>query len=286
MVKILMLFIIEFDRILKYAIFESDHVKITLQTVLVLIIILTVTHFLLKFIRLFATKHLDEEDTNRFITVFTFLKYIIFTVAIITTLDASGVNITAILAASTALFVGLGLGLQKFFQDIISGVFILMDRTVTVNDIIEIQGKVGRVTKVNLRTTKAITHDDKILVIPNHKFLTEILYNWTQNSEITRESVSVGVAYNSDVNLVKALLLGIAIQEEAILNEPQPNVFFEDFGDSSLNFVLHFYIDDSFSVPLIKSNLRFKFFKSFKENQINIPFPQREITVFNSRLKE
>ena len=282
MAKILIPLIFDFDAFLKNIIFESDHVKITVQTVLVLVLILIVTHFLLKFVRLLVTRHLDEDDTNRFITVFTFLKYIIFTVVIMTTLDASGVNITAILAASTALFVGLGLGLQKFFQDIISGIFILIDKTVTVNDIIEIQGKIGRITKVSLRTTKAITHDDKILVIPNHKFLSEILYNWTQNNEVTRESVSVGVAYNSDVNVVKALLLGIALQEEAILNDPQPNVCFEDFGDSSINFVLYFYIDDSFSVPAIKSNLRFKIFESFKENNVNIPFPQREVTIFNS----
>lgn len=282
MVKILIFLMIDIQKILRYSIFEGEHVKITLQTVLVLLVILFVTHYLLKFIRALATKHLNEDDTNRFGTVFNFLKYIIFTVAIISTLDASGVNVTAILAASTALFVGLGLGLQKLFQDITSGIFILIDRTVTINDIIEIQGKVGRVTKLNLRTTKAVTHDDKILVIPNHKFLTEILYNWTQNSEITRESVSVGVAYESNIDVVKALLLEIAVEEKAILSKPQPNVFLEDFGDSSLNFVLHFYINDSFNVPLIKSNLRFKIFKSFKENNIKIPFPQREVSLVNS----
>jgi len=282
MAKILIIRKIGLDTFLNYIIFESDDIRITVQTLLVLLLLIVVIHFLLKFIRILASKHFGQEVTNRFKTVFTFLKYLLFTIAIISVLDASGVNVTAILAASTALFVGLGLGLQKLFQDITSGIFILTDRTVTIGDIIEMQGKVGRITKVNLRTTKAITHDDKILVIPNHKFLTEILYNWTQNSEITRESVSVGVSYKSDVSLVKTLLLEIAMQESAILTEPKPIVFFDDFGDSSLVFILNFYIDDSFNVPLIKSNIRFKIFDTFKEHNINIPFPQREITIHNA----
>lgn len=254
-------------------------IHVTVGTILFLVFVLLLTHFILRFIRVLATKKLQEDDKYRFKTVFTFIKYIIFSVVIVVALDSSGVKITALLAASTALFVGIGLGMQKLFQDIISGVFILIDRTITINDIIQIDGKVGKVTEVSLRTTKAVTNDDKILVIPNHKFLSEILYNWTQNNEVTREFVDVGVAYGTDVDLVKALLLGIAIQEDAILNNPKPSVFFEDFGDNALKFRLHFYINDSFNVPLIKSDLRYRIHKSFNDNAIQIPFPQRDIHI-------
>ncbi|MCT4629014.1 mechanosensitive ion channel domain-containing protein [Winogradskyella sp.] len=265
--------------LINYKFTFGEQISISVKSILVLIFVLLITHFILRFIRIIATKKLDEDDKNRFKTVFTFLKYIIFSVVIVSTLDSSGVKITALIAASTALFVGVGLGMQKLFQDIISGIFILIDRTVTVNDIIEINNKVGKITQVSLRTTKAITNDDKILVIPNHKFLSEILYNWTQNDVTTRESVSVGVAYGTDVDMVKAMLLGIAMQEDAILNSPEPNVFFEDFGDSALQFRLHFYIRDSFNVPLIKSQLRYKIYNTFKENSIEIPFPQRDIHI-------
>ncbi|AXT19368.1 mechanosensitive ion channel protein MscS [Flavobacteriaceae bacterium AU392] len=271
----------KFVDFLNTPLYKGDNIEIKIKTVILLTITLLVTHIVLRSIRILATKKLQENDKNRFKTVFTFLKYIIFSVVIISTLDSSGVKITALLAASTALFVGIGLGMQKLFQDIISGVFILLDKTVTVNDIIEIDKKVGKVTEVNLRTTKAITNDDKILVIPNHKFLNETLYNWTQNNVTTREFVSVGVAYGTDVDFVKALLLGIAVQEKAILNEPEPNVFFEDFGESSLNFRLYFYISDSFNVPLIKSDLRYKIYNTFKENNIEIPFPQRDVHLYN-----
>ena len=269
------------NAVLSKIIYSNHGVEVTVGTILILLITLLITHFLLKFIRIIASRHLDEDDKNRFKTVFTFLKYIIFSIVIVTTLDASGVKITAILAASTALFVGLGLGMQKLFQDIISGVFILIDKTITVNDIIEIDKKVGKVTEVSLRTTKAITNDDKILVIPNHKFLSEILYNWTQNNEVTREFVDVSVSYNSDIDIVKALLLSIAIQEKDILKEPKPTVFFEDFGESALHFRLHFYISDSFNVLFMKSNLRYKIYNSFKENNIEIPFPQRDVHILN-----
>ena len=265
------------SEILSKIIYHNHGIEVTVGTILILVLTLFITHLVLRFTRIIASRRLDEEDKNRFKTVFTFLKYIIFSVVIVTTLDASGVKITAILAASTALFVGIGLGMQKLFQDIISGVFILIDKTITVNDIIEIDKKIGKVTEVSLRTTKAITNDDKILVIPNHKFLNEILYNWTQNNEVTREFVDVGVAYGTDVDLVKALLLGIALQEDAILNKPNPSVFFEDFGDSALKFRLHFYISDSFNVLLIKSDLRFKIHESFKANGVSIPFPQRDV---------
>ena len=96
------------------------------------------------------------------------------------------------------------------FQDIISGVFILIDQSVHVGDIIEIEGKVGRVEEIKLRTTRAVTIDNKVLVIPNHLYLTNSLYNWTQNGTLTRESVDVGVAYGSDVQLVRKLLLQAA----------------------------------------------------------------------------
>lgn len=267
------------NEFLSKTLYHNQDINVTVGAVLILVVTLFITHLVLRSIRILAGKRLDQDDKNRFKTVFTFLKYLIFSVVIVTSLDASGIKITAILAASTALFVGIGLGMQKLFQDIISGVFILIDKTITVNDIIEIDKKIGKVTEVSLRTTKAITNDDKILVIPNHKFLNEILYNWTQNNEVTREFVDVGVAYDSNIDLVKAILLGIAMQEKAILSNPEPSVFFEDFGDNALKFRLHFYISDSFNVLLIKSDLRFKIHEKFKENNISIPYPQRDVRI-------
>jgi small-conductance mechanosensitive channel len=154
------------------------------------------------------------------------------------------------------------------FQDIISGIFILIDQTVHVGDIIELEGKVGRVEEIKLRTTRAVTIDNKVLVIPNHLYLTNSLYNWTQNGTTTRENITVGVAYGSDVELVKKLLLQSVRTNEDVLPSPEPNVIFTNFGDSSLDFKLIFTIGDSFTIDRL-----------FRENNITIPFPQRDIHI-------
>jgi small-conductance mechanosensitive channel len=222
---------------------------------------------------------LKKEDLYKFQTLFTFLKYFVFTIVFIITLDSIGFKVTVLLAGSTALFVGLGLGMQKLFQDIISGIFILLDKTISVNDIIQIDNKVGKVTDINLRTTRAITNDEKILVIPNHKFINEILYNWTQNYEKTREFVAVGVAYGTDIALVKETLINVALANRTVLRIPEPEVYFEDFGDSALEFKLYFYVADSFQVPRVKSDLRFAIERTFQAHNISIPFPQRDIHI-------
>ena len=197
-------------------------------------------------------------------------------------MDNMGVNVTAIFAASAALLVGVGLALQTFFQDIISGIFILVDQSVHVGDIIEIDGKVGRVVEIKLRTTRAVTIDNKVLVIPNHKYLTSILYNWTENGTKTRESISLGVAYGSDVEKVKQLLIDVANNHRSVLKKPEPLVLFTDFGDSSLKFKLVFTLNNSFEAILPQSEMRFEINRLFKEHNITIPFPQRDVHLYNN----
>ena len=178
--------------------------------------------------------------------------------------------------------VGVGLALQTFFQDVISGIFILIDQSVHVGDIIEIDGKGGRVEEIKIRTTRAVTIDNKVLVIPNHKYLSSILYNWTENGSLTRESVEVGVAYGSDIDLVKKLLLEVANNHKSVLKMPEPLVLFTNFGDSSLNFRLIFTLNDSFIAAIPKSDLRFEIDRVFRENNITIPFPQRDVHIIKN----
>jgi small-conductance mechanosensitive channel len=199
-------------------------------------------------------------------------------------MDASGVNVTALFAASAVLLIGVGLALQTLFQDIISGIFILVDQSVHVGDIIELEGKVGRVLDIRLRTTRAVTIDNKVLVIPNHLYLTNILFNWTENGSETRESVNIGVAYGSDVVLVEQVLLEVAKNHKKVLIAPVPKVLFTDFADSSLNFKLIFTLNDSFETRFVQSDLRFEIDKKFREHNIKIPFPQRDVHVFQNKV--
>ncbi len=269
----------ELNKILDYTFQFNKDIGISVKAILVLIIVLILASVLLNLFKRLVVKRLEKEDKNKFDTVFSFSRWLIYIVIFLTTLNSSGVNVTAIFAASAALLIGVGLALQTFFQDIISGIFIIVDQSVHVGDIIELDGKVGRVEEIKLRTTRAVTIDNKVLVIPNHKYLSNSLYNWTQNGTTTRESVSVGVAYGSDVQLVKNLLLKAANEHPKVFQHPAPLVIFENFGDSALEFKLIFTLNDSFQALIPQSEIRFKIDELFREHNISIPFPQRDIHI-------
>jgi small-conductance mechanosensitive channel len=259
----------------------NQEVRIAVWTLLLVILSFVGARLFLKWIRVLLTRNMQEPDKLKFISFFKFVQYITYIIVGFAVLSASGINVTPFLAASAALLVGLGLALQELFQDVIGGVFIFIDKSLLVGDIVEVDGKVARVLEVTLRTTRAITRDDKIVVIPNHKFISEIIINYTQNHKTTRESVKIGVAYGSDVKKVEALLLQSVSEQRGVLKTPKSFVLFDDFGESALQFSVLFFISDSFSVPKIKSEIRFRIDQLFREHNISIPFPQRDIHIIN-----
>lgn len=257
----------------------SKEISISVKDVLVIISVIFVTTLLLKLLFRLITRKLPEDDKTKFNVVYGYFRWLIYLIILLITIHGIGVDVTAIFAASAALMIGIGLALQTLFQDIISGVFILVDQTVHVGDIIELDGKIGRVEEIKLRTTRATTIDNKVLIIPNHLYLTNSLFNWTQNGITTRENVEVGVAYGSDVQLVKKLLLQAVNSHPTILKEPAPSVLFTDFGDSALLFKVAFTLNDSFNVRFPQSDIRFEIDRLFRENNVSIPFPQRDIHI-------
>ncbi len=263
----------------------GDHkVRIAVWTLLLVVLSFVGARFFLKWIRVLLTRNMQEPDKLKFISFFKFIQYITYIIVGFAVLSASGINVTPFLAASAALLVGLGLALQELFQDVIGGIFIFIDKSLLVGDIVEVDGKVARVIEVTLRTTRAITRDDKIVVIPNHKFISEIIINYTQNHKTTREALKIGVAYGSDVKKVEALLLQSVSEQRGVLKTPKPFVIFDDFGESALQFSVLFFITDSFSDPKIKSEIRFRIDQLFRENNVSIPFPQRDIHIINKTL--
>ncbi len=260
---------------------EGDKsINITIGLLLLLTVAFLLTSTVLQAIRRFFTRKMEADDKLKFISIFKFIKYLVYVIVILFTMSAAGINITILITASAALFVGLGLALQEIFQDIIGGIFIIVDKSLRVGDIIEIDNKVGKIFEIKLRTTRAITRDDKVIIIPNHKFISDIVYNYTQNHKTTRELVRIGVAYGSDVELVTQILLDVVKSQRTILKSPKPFVIFEDFGDSALIFAVNFYITDSFTDPRVKSEVRYKIDAEFRKHKISIPFPQRDIHLY------
>jgi small-conductance mechanosensitive channel len=257
----------------------ENSIHITVGLLLLLTVAMMMTGFVLKWLRKLFTRKMENDDKLKFVSIFKFIKYLVYVVVILLTMSAAGINVTVILTASAALFVGLGLALQELFQDIIGGIFIIIDKSLRVGDIVEVNGKVGKVFEIKLRTTRAITRDDKVIIIPNHHFISDIIYNYTQNHKSTREKVNVGVAYGSDVELVTRLLQEVVNEQKGVLKSPKPFVLFEDFGDSALLFSVNFFITDSFSDPKIKSAIRYNIDTKFRANNVSIPFPQRDVHI-------
>ena len=268
--------------ILKFKLIDTDSIAFTIGNLIVLIAALIFASIFLKIVRRLITRKLPQEDKNKFISVFQFIGYVVYVLVFMFTLDYSGVNMNVFFTASAALFVGVGFALQTFFQDIISGILMILDQSLHVGDIIEVDGKVGEVKEIKLRTTRMVTRNDRVMVIPNHKFMTEALFNWTQNKVTNREQVDVGVAYGSDVQLVKRLLEDSVKDIPGIIESEGVTVLFNDFGDSSLDFSLYFYVQNGLLSPRVKSDLRFKIDELFRLHKVSIPFPQRDVHIINN----
>jgi small-conductance mechanosensitive channel len=234
----------------------------------------------LKYLRRLQRK--DRLDQGKAYAIQQVTTYVIYIVAIFTSIDSLGFNITVLLASSTAVLVGLGLGLQDLFKDMVAGFIILSERTVTAGDIVEINGTIGQVEEVGIRTTTLLTRENIIIIVPNAKLTADNVINWSQNNRVTRFDVSVGVAYGSDTALVKKILLEVVKEHKDVLKKPEPMVLFKDFGNSSLDFSVYFHSHNLFRIEVTKSQLRFAIDQKFRENNITIPFPQRDVWFRNS----
>ena len=204
------------------------------------------------------------------------ISYVVYIVAFVMALDNMGIQMTVLWGGIAALLVGVGLGLQQTFNDLFSGILLLFERTVEVGDVVEINGIVGTVKTIGLRTSLVEARDSVTHIIPNSKLVMDNIVNWNHYDSKVRFIIKVGVAYGSDTALVKELLLQAIIQPK-ILKRPAPYVRFSDFGASSLDFEILFYSRDLRGINDVKSDVRFEIDRLFRENNIEVPFPQRDV---------
>lgn len=269
----------QIQNLLGLSLIKTEHINFTIGALIAVVFAFWFTSFLLRMIRKFITRKLPAEDTNKFISIFQFIKYLVYLFVIMFALRISGVDISVLLTASAAIFIGLGFALQQLFQDLIAGILIIIEQSLKVGDIIEINGKVGRVQRISLRSTRAYTRNQRVMIIPNHMFMNDLLFNWTQNNTVVRDNITVQVAYGADTRQAEKLLYESVKKIPEILIDPEPNVLLDNFGESWLDFVVNFYVNDAFGVQTIKSDLRFEVDKKFRENNIIMPFPQRELHI-------
>jgi small-conductance mechanosensitive channel len=268
--------------IFSIVLFTIQDIEITIGKIIQAFLAVYTVHAALIVIEYFFTVRINRKgiDSGKGHTVFQIVKYFIWVIALVLILSNLGLSVNVLLAGSAALFVGLGFGLQSLFNDFVSGLIILFEGTIKVNDIVELEnGIIGRVQEIGLRTSKLLTRDNIVTIIPNNNFVGKNVINWSYNEHKTRFKVNVGVSYGSDVRLVEKVLIECASDHPKVYAEPKPFVYFNDFGESSLDFSLFFWIDDSFWVEKVRSDLRFSINQKFKENNIEIPFPQRDLHI-------
>ena len=218
-------------------------------------------------------------DKGRQFAVIQLIKYLVYLISLLFAFQALSIDISLLLAGSAALLVGVGLGLQQTFNDLVSGLILLFEGSVSVGDIIEINSLIGRVTAIGIRTSKVETRDAITIIVPNSKFIVDNVINWSHAHMNTRFSVRVHTSYDCDPVHVRQVLLDCLTPHKDIADKPVPFVRLNDFGESSLDFELLFWTNSMWRIEHLKSEIRFGIYQAFKENNIRIPFPQREIYV-------
>jgi potassium efflux system protein len=178
-----------------------------------------------------------------------------------------------------ALGVGLGFGLQEIFANLVSGIILLFERPVRVGDTVTIGDVTGKVSRIQMRATTLIDWDQKELIVPNKTFITSQLINWSLTDAITRVVIPVGIAYGSNVEEAHQLMIDTVKSTPLVLAEPEPSVLFVGFGENSLNFSIRIFVSELSHRQQATHNIHLRLEKLFREHNIHIPSPQREIHI-------
>lgn len=203
--------------------------------------------------------------------------------ALLIAITAAGIDLSLLAVFSGAVGLGVGFGLQKVASNLFSGMMLLMDRSITPGDVIELpNGAFGWVNHMGARYTEIVTRDNKAYLVPNEDFVTQQVINWSHGDRLIRIEVQFGVHYDSDPHLVKKLAEEVAQKPERVVGDPSPVCHLVEFGDSSLNFVLRFWIEDAEKgVTNMRGAVMLALWDAFKENDISIPYPHREVFMHN-----
>jgi small-conductance mechanosensitive channel len=212
------------------------------------------------------------------------IRYLVVLVGFLVIVQTAGINLSSLTILVSAFGIGIGFGLQNVTNNFVSGLIILLERPIKVGDRIEVGEVMGEIAKISPRATTVQSNDNISHIVPNSEFITSRVINWSHSDLNVRLHLPVGVSYGSDPETVKRLLLEVAAEHSGVLREPPPDLIFKGFGDSSLDFDLRIWTTVYISRPaILKSDLYFAIWKKFKENGIEIPFPQRDIHIKDER---
>ena len=279
---------LDLDIIIMQRMIKGELFTILVTDIIIAFMIILVAKVVVWFITqisLFRMYKNNDMDEGIQFAINQLVSYLIYVFAFIFAMDRIVSDMSIIYGGAAALLVGVGLGLQQTFNDFFSGLVLLFERSVTVGDILEIDGQVGRVLKIGLRASRIETRNSVSMLVPNSKLVNQSVINWTHSDNVVRFEVQISVPYGTDTILVRELLLKSLDVNHEVLDKPTPFVRLSDFGDNGLSFCLFFFSTQGLWAEDVRSNVRFEIDRLFRENNINLPFSQREIRIANIPVK-
>ena len=269
--------------VLTYPLIKMGAGSITLQSLLILCVLFVLVLLLEKIVRervimrIFEKTDLPESLEYGLARI---MGYVFIVIGWYMSLQFVGVDLSSLALIAGGISVGVGFGLQNIINNFVSGIIIFAERPIAIGDRVEVSGIAGRVVKISLRSTTVITNDNITMIVPNADFISQTVTNWSHGDPKVRIRVPVGVAYGSDIELLEKLLLEIADENPKSLKDPEPSVLFDSFGDNSLNFELALWTASMTTRPRrFISTINFAIEKKLRENNIEIPFPQRDLHI-------
>lgn len=268
-----------FQGILNQEIFSVGGYTLKVHMVAMILLIIVITRILLWIVKkmLFRRSDVDEHKKGNIQAVYQIIRYVVWVGAFGLVLETIGIKVTLLLAGSAALLVGIGLGLQQTFNDVISGIILLTERSIKIGDVLEIDEDVVKIQTIGIRTSKGLNTDDISIIIPNSLITTSKVINWSHQNDKTRFRIDVGVAYGSDVDQVIRILEESAFEHPDVYDRELTEGRLMGFGSSSLDFQLLFFSKNTFRIGSVKSDIRRNIVRKFNENNIVISFPQLDV---------
>lgn len=268
---------------LNIPLFELGRTRFTLLTILYIIVYASLLIFLTSRLKkyivytLLAKSGIDIGIREAFGAIF---RYLIVFIGFIIVFQTAGVDLSSLTILFGALGIVVGFGLQNVTNNFVSGIIILFERPIKVRDRVEVAGIHGDVVDISLRATTIVTNDNISVIVPNSQFITSTVINWSHMDRNVRFNIPVHVSRSEDPQVVKEILIEIATANEGILKHPPPDVLFDKYGESSLDFNLRIWTRSYVNRPgVIRSQLYYEIFRVFRERGIEIPYPQRDIHI-------
>lgn len=208
----------------------------------------------------------------------TIIRYIILIIGFFIVIQTAGIDLSALGLLAGALGVGIGFGLQNVTNNFISGIIILFERPIKVGDRIEVGEISGDVVRISARATSIITNDNISVIVPNSDFINSTVINWSHNDRMVRFNFPIRVSYKENPDRIRTILLKVFEQNEGVLKNPKPDVLFDSYEEDSLTFVLRVWTSEYINRPnVLKSQLYYEVFETFRKENVEIPFPQRNL---------